>query len=313
MSQTLRTDKDGRYFYTLGMMTFSHLHQTMGDEAFFTLLRELQIKGQSSRVTTEDLVELATKLGGEPARQVLERLALNIPSFPEIRATWKATGQGNQWQVIAEITSDAGENLTRVPVRVVFKDDSQHDLLLDLAPGQNPFSMTFESKPVDLVINPENKMALLAGESLAGICCFRLGSLYFEDPGSLTSKDLRELQAVLDKLSTFFNKNDPHLSFFQGLILFFKGEYQKALDSFDRTLQQIGKGDMPQKPINKISLKGQSLVYKGMMLDLLGQRDEAVLCYEQVLSSKDPLWKWSRFGAGKYLETPYNDGIKKGE
>lgn len=70
---------------------------------------------------------------------------------------------------------------------------------------------------------------------------------------------------------------------------------------------------MPQKPMNRISLKAQSLVYKGMMLDLLGRRDEAVLCYEQVLSSKDPLWKWSRYGAGKYLETPYNDGIKKGE
>lgn len=241
IAQTYRTEEGGNYFYPLGILTFSLLRDTLGDEIFFRILRKLLKIGNSRKVTTEDVASLARRYGGDEGTNILDQWILGIPRVPE-----------------------------------------EHGV----PPNQN------KRHPV---LNHEQVIQVF------GDWC--VGEAVFENPNTVQPETIAKLQTRHDELSKYYEA-DLRLLYCRGQIHYFKGDFEAALASFDEAFKTVEKDDITVNLFGPMSLKGFVLAKKGMMLDLLGRREEAVAVYQEIIKSPDPLWFAPRIIAVERLEEP---------
>lgn len=71
--------------YERGALTLHALRLTVGDEAFFTILREWTTRFHNGNATTEDFVALAEEISGEQLDELFEAW-LYEPALPEFPA-----------------------------------------------------------------------------------------------------------------------------------------------------------------------------------------------------------------------------------
>jgi hypothetical protein len=306
LSQIGREEEDGTFYYTLGMLTFSSLHATMGDDVFFGFANELMQREKTQPLTTSALLNTAERWGGNEAASIVEQLTINIPNIPMINVTWQThENPDSSWTLQAKINAQAQNTVSQVPVHILCANNSVTEQYLDLTPGNNELSIIVPQKPTEIIINPENKIALLTGDALRLHRYNQLDDTYFQNTVSVSETKLITLHQHIETLQAQ-HPEDPHTDYFSGVVSYLDKNYAQALSHLNIALNKLGNEDTLLKPKEYFSLKSHILVYKGMVLDALNRREEAIACYQIVSASKEKTWQWAKYRADMFMEEAYD-------
>ena len=88
--------------YERGALTLHALRLTVGDEAFFTILRTWTARFHNGNATTEDFIALAEEISGEQLDDFFESWLFEpaLPDLPSPRAASGAIGDPGRWLVV---------------------------------------------------------------------------------------------------------------------------------------------------------------------------------------------------------------------
>ncbi|MBU0505215.1 MAG: M1 family aminopeptidase [bacterium] len=306
LAQTRREEEDGTFYYSLGMLTFSSLHKVMGDDNFFGFANNLMQREKTQPLTTRELLDRAESWGGKEAVSIIEQLASSIPNIPMINLEWQThENSDSSWTLEANINVQTQTPIPQVPVHILCANNTVIEQQLGLTPGNNEISITVPQKPTEAILNPENKMALLTGDALRLYRYNQLDNAYFQNTVSVSETKLITLRQHIDTLQDQ-HPNTPHTNYFAGMVCYLEKNYIQALNHFNAALEKLGNEDMLLQPKEYFSLKSHILVYKGMVLDALNRREEAVACYKIVSASDEKTWQWAKYRADMFIEEAYD-------
>lgn len=270
-----------------GAYVFHMLRTTLGDDAFFRLLRDFYQRERGHNVTIAGFEKLATATAGQDMRWFfgLWVESTGVPEFQWDYAVLRTASGG--WRVRGTLKQSI-EGL-RMPV----------DVLVSSAGGDERITLKFDgSKAADFVVDPKggqptlfvdpDRKILRSSEAIRVAVVVRRGIQEMEENNYVEAEaKLRDAIKLAPRSSwAWYNL---------GLLYMKQGNAQKALDAF----QSVLNGDLEPK-----WTEVWAYVFRGNAYDALGQRERAVAEYDKAIGTGID-YDGSQDAAQRYKGEPY--------
>lgn len=270
-----------------GAMVLNMLRFTMGDEAFFTTLKQFAEKHAWSSVITEDLLETAESVSGKSLQSFFIQWTENTgtPEFSQEYTIYRLGG-GKGFRVMGKISQDMDTFSMPVEVEVQTEGEPEYEMIEVRGRSSDYVIETF-GKPRRVVLDPKSRI-LRYDESIHVKVAIRKGEQLMEL--GYYDEALDTYQQALD-----INRYSSLAHYRIGEIFFRQNNYQSAANQFREALNGDGEPEWTEVWAH-ISL--------GNIFDITDQRDRAVNEYQLALRTRDNT-QGALEEAQKYLEQPY--------
>jgi aminopeptidase N len=270
-----------------GAMVFRMLRETIRPAKFDQLLSRFLGEFRGRNASIDDFEKLATAVNGENMRYFFARWVegTGVPEFTvDYQIIRTRTGKFRARGTIKQNV----ENL-RMPVELQLRAEGDDaDTTVYVADRSEDFDFETKGKPLEVIIDPNNKM-LRTSEDLRISIVARRGLELFRDGQYLEAQRQLEEALKLDKSNSWVYYN-------LGLIFLEQRNYQQALDNLQAAL------DGNQKPS---WIAAWAHIKRGNAYDGMGDRARAVHEYRQAVDSGIDFDNAQR-AAQDYLKTPYD-------
>ncbi|HEX8557228.1 MAG TPA: M1 family aminopeptidase [Pyrinomonadaceae bacterium] len=270
-----------------GAMVFRMLRETMRPAKFDELLKRYVGEFRGKNASIDDFERLATAVNGESMRYFFARWVEGT-GVPEFSVDYQIIRtRSGKFRARGTIKQNV-DNL-RMPVELQLRAEGDDaDTTVFVADRSEDFDFEVKGKPLEVVVDPNNKL-LRSSEELRISIVARRGLELFREGQYLEAQRQLEEALKLDKSNSWVYYN-------LGLIFLEQRNYQQALDNFDAALH----GNL-----RPAWIEAWARIKRGNAYDAMGDRARAVHEYKQAVDSGID-FDGAQRSAQDYLKTPYD-------
>ena len=270
-----------------GVMVLHMLRWTVGDEAFFAILKKLIDERTWQSITTDGFRELAENVSGKDLDPFFLQWTESTvtPEFEQEYTIYRLGG-GQGFRIIGKVRQDMDTFSMPVELKIETEGEPEYQVI-DVSGTSSDYSLETFGKPSQVILDPRNRIlrfdddirvrvAIRKGEQIV-----ELG--YYQDA-------LLEYQRALD-----INRYSSLTHYRIGEVFFLQNNYQSAANEFREALN----GD--REPA---WTEVWAHIHLGKIFDITGQRERAVNEYQLAIRTRDDTQN-AQNEARKYLESPY--------
>ncbi|MCS6806967.1 MAG: M1 family aminopeptidase [Acidobacteriota bacterium] len=272
--------------YYKGAFVFHMMRHLLGDDKFFTLLKKYYQTYRGKNASIRDFESLATQVAGRPMRSFFGQW-VDSTGVPEFRLEYVIlrTRAGN-FKVRGTLRQNF--DLFDQPVDLLLRAESGNKRqTIALKGTEATFEMTSESPPVEVVVDPDNKI-LRISETIRLNVIVRRGIEHFRNRQYPEAEQEFRAAIELDPQSSWAHYN-------LGLLYFEQRNCLKALDSFNDAINNN------RKPSWVVVW---SHIYRGNCYDANEERERAVAEYQKALDTGDN-YNDAQQVAQQYMSKPF--------
>lgn len=270
-----------------GAYVYHMLRTTIGDEKFFNLLRTYfsTYKGQNAAI--DDFENLADKVSGQKLRGFFG-MWVDSTGVPEFKVDYSIirTKEG-KFRVRGTVRQNMDSFRGPVGVAVEAEGGRESRVTLDMRGTSVDFDLDSEGKPLEVVVDPENRY-LRISDSLRVSVVVRRGLQHFQREEYAEAEEQFRSALKLNSRSSWAWYN-------LGLLYMEQRNWQKARDSFTEALG----GDLEPSWVEV-----WSYIKRGNAWDAEDNRDRAVAEYNKAKENGNN-YNGAQQAAEKYLGQPY--------
>ena len=268
------------------------LRWVMGDEAFFTTLRELANRYAFQTATTEDFENLASEASGQDLGPFFIQWmdSTGASNFTADYVVYRTEGG---FRVSGRVEQDM--DVFSMPVEVEIETEGEPVIQRVQVTGRaSDFVIETPGRPKRVIVDPNNRVLKYNDNIRLRVAVARGEQAVAQRDYSLA---LEEYQKALD-----INRASSLAHYRVAEVFFILRNYQSAANSFREALN----GDLEPS-----WTEVWSHISLGKIFDVTGQRDRAVNEYQQALRTRDES-QGALDLANEYLQTPYERGQETG-
>jgi len=263
------------------------LRTTIGDDKFFNLLKNYYstFKGQNAGI--EDFENLTDKVSGQKLRGFFG-MWVDSTGVPEFKVEYSVlrTKEG-KFKVRGTVRQNMDSFRGPVGVSLESEGGRESKTTLDMRGTSVDFDLTSDGKPLDVVVDPENRY-LRISDSLRVSVVVRRGLQHFQREEYAEAEEQFRSALKLNSRSSWAWYNI-------GLLYMEQRNWQKARDSFTEALA----GDLEPS-----WLEVWSYIKRGNAWDAEDNRDRAVAEYNKARENGNN-YNNAQQAVEKYLGQPY--------
>jgi aminopeptidase N len=268
-----------------GAAVIHMLRATMGDDKFFSAVKQFVSSNAWKPVSTDDFRKACEAAYGEDLRYFFIQW-VESSGTPEFKLEYTIFRTTKGFRVTGKISQDL--DLFRMPVDLhIETEGNPEDKRVDVMGSSSEFSVDTFGKPKKVTIDPANKVLRLNPQIRVEVAV-RKGE-QFTQIGEYADA-LREFQKALDT-----QRNSSMAHYRVAEVFFQQHNYQSSANEFREAL--IGDN-------NPKWVEVWSHIYLGKIFDITGQRERAVNEYTQAQRTRDNT-QGAQDEVAKLLKTPY--------
>jgi aminopeptidase N len=270
-----------------GAYVYHMLRSTIGDEKFFNLIKSYYstYKGQNAGI--DEFEALTDKIAGSNMRGFFG-LWIDSTGVPEFKVDYSIirTKEGK-----FKVRGTVRQNLDsfRGPVAIALEAEGGREsrTTIDLKGTSADFEIASEGKPLDVIIDPENRY-LRISDAIRTSVIVRRGIQHFQREEYAEAEEQFRAALKLNSRSSWAWYN-------LGLLFMEQRNWDKAKDYFSEALNS---------DLEPSWLEVWSYIYRGNAYDAQGNRDRAVAEYNKAKETGNN-YNGAQQTAEKYLGQPY--------
>jgi len=271
--------------YDKGGAALHMLRWVIGDEAFFTTLRELANGHAFQTVATEDFEKLASEASGQDLGPFFVQW-MDSTGASNFTAEYVVYRTAGGFRVSGRVEQDM--DVFSMPVEVQVETEGEPVLQRVQVSGKaSDFAIDTPARPRRVVVDPNNRVLKYNDNIRLRVAVARGEQAVAERDYSLA---LEEYQKALD-----LNRNSSLAHYRVAEVFFLLRNYQSAANSFREALN----GDLEPS-----WTEVWSHINLGKIFDVTGQRERAINEYQQAVRTRDNS-QGALDEANRYLQTPY--------
>ncbi len=261
------------------------LRATIGDPAFFKLLRTFPDQHSWQSVTTEDFRKAAEAISGQNLQYFFIQW-VESSGAPEFKMEYTVFRTQKGFRVMGKIAQDL--DTFRMPVDLKIETEGNpEEKRVEVVGTSSEFTVDTFGKPKSVTIDP-NERVLRFTKGMRVAVAIRRGE-QFAEVGEF-AEALKEYQKALD-----VNHGSSLAHYRVGELFFLQNNYQSAANEFRESLN----GDLEPK-----WTEVWAHIHLGKIFDISGQRERAVNEYNHAIRTRDNT-QGAQEEAAKYLKAPY--------
>ncbi len=278
---------------TKGVFFYAMLRDAIGHDPFVSALRSLVVEFAGKEATLADLERAFEKASGRDLRDFFAQW-LSRTGAPEFEWTWKTRQEASGFVTSGAITQRPP--FYSVDLEIVLLTGGEKRVeRVSVAGASTSFSIAAEKRPDQVLLDPNDKV-------LQWTPRMRHLALLSSVRGPLIAGNVGDALARLDEFEMKAPGTLEGLAL-RGVILEQQGDSKRAEESFRAVINRSDALGVDSPAL------GVSLVHLGRILDLRGQRAEAIESYRRALTLPDDFDSHAIAIAG--IETPYRESSSK--
>ncbi len=273
-----------------GALVFNMLRQLLGDKEFDQMLRDYYKKYDGKNLTLDEFEQFVGATAKRNMRFFFGQW-VDSTGVPEFHSEWRVLRTKDGFRVPGTVRQEL--DTFEMPITVLLKTEAGNERQdLYLKGTSIDFDVQTKSKPVDVIVDPDNKVIKSSEELRQGVIV-RRGIEHFREQEYTEAE--QQFQAAIK-----LNRGHSWAWYNLGLLYLTQRNYSKALDAFDQGLNGNLRPDW---------IEVWAYIYRGNAWDALGQRERAVAEYNKAISNGGN-YENAQAVAQQYLQTPFD--TKKG-
>ena len=270
-----------------GAYVFHMLRTTIGDDKFFNLMKTYYSTNRGQNVNIDDFEALADKVSGQKLRGFFG-MWVDSTGVPEFKVEYSVIRtKDSKFKVRGTVRQNMDSFRGPVGVSLESEGGRETKTTLDMRGTSVDFDLTSDGKPLDVVVDPENRY-LRISDSLRVSVVVRRGIQHFQREEYAEAEEQFRAALKLNSRSSWAWYNI-------GLLYMEQRNWQKARDSFTEALG----GDLEPSWIEV-----WSYIKRGNAWDAEDNRDRAVAEYNKAKESGNN-YNNAQQAVEKYLGQPY--------
>jgi tetratricopeptide (TPR) repeat protein len=265
-------ESGGDFLYAKGFYVYHMLRHIMGDDQFFSMLKEFIEKFHLQSAGIADLKEVAEKTFGKPLAWFFDQWIYGT-GIPDYKLDYSIVPtEAGEFEITAHIQQSVWP--FRMPVEIVVSQDQFRDVLkLYVDHKETHYRFKLPYRPDVLKLDPEFKILRWDDNIRVWIYAAKGRKL-------LADRQYQEGETFLDK-ALKLNPRSTWAATEKANSAYFQGHYEAALRYFNNALE--GDRDFRMVPWPPGQLLQMIYLRKGVSYDLLGMRQEALECYQKII------------------------------
>ncbi|NIO49753.1 MAG: hypothetical protein GTN73_10020 [Candidatus Aminicenantes bacterium] len=288
--------KGGDFLYAKGFYVLHMLRNIMGEEKFFSMMKNLVEKFYMKPAGIRDLQNLAEYIYGQSLDWFFDQW-VSSTGIPEYDFSYQTDLEENGKYRISGIIRQRFANF-RMPVEIMaISGDNKDSFKVLVGHKENLFQFDVSFKPDMVALDPEFKILRWNRGIRVWIYTSQARKLKRE-------KKYNEARQLLER-ALAINPRCSWAAFVRADMAFDLEQYEFAVQCLIRALD--GDMDFHMIPWSEPLMKQVIYFLQGLSYDLLGQRQDAIACYKEVIAmGRDLQYSIYYDDAKKYKEKPYS-------
>jgi len=272
-----------------GAYVFQMLRNTLGDDKFFSLLKDYYSKYNDQKASIDDFEALVSNKAGTDMRYFFG-LWVDSTGVPEFKVDYSIVRtRAGAFKVRGTVRQEL--DAFKMPLDLALRsEDGVERITINFAGTSADFEIASKGKPIEVVIDPDNKILRISDE-------LRIAVIVRRGIQRLKNEEYPEAEQEF-QAAIKLNRGSSWAWYNLGLLYLEQRNYQRATDAFSSALD----GDLIPPWVEV-----WSYIKRGNSYDALGQRERAVAEYNKAISNGND-YDNAQAAAQQYLSKPYRRG-----